>query len=220
MRQVFITLLSILIIILVPAILVVNAIRVLANDWYIHFEYARPDFPPDAYGLMPDQRSELALVGLRSVLPQHAAGIDLLRQARLPDDSPAFNTRELKHMQDVRVLIGRVYPLHLAALAAIAALALVLGRSADTRTIIPRALQGGSILTLAIAAGLIAYILINFNTFFTQFHLIFFEGDTWQFLFTDTLIRLYPVRFWSDIATLIGAATVGQALILLGGMWL
>jgi integral membrane protein (TIGR01906 family) len=117
----------------------------------------------------------------------------------------------------VRVLIGRIYPLHLLVLAAIAALALMWGRSAETKRIVPRALQGGAILTLAIAAGLIVYILINFSTFFTQFHLIFFEGDTWQFLFTDTLIRLYPVKFWSDAAILIGAATVVQALALLAG---
>lgn len=219
MPKVLAIVLSIVIAVLVPALLVVNAIRVLANDWYVHFEYAKSDFPPDAYGFTPDQRAELALTGMHSVLPQHSEGIDLLREARLPDGSEAFNARELKHMQDVRVLISRVYPLHLAVLAAIVALAIVLGRSGDTQTIIPRALQWGSILTLAIAAGLIAYILINFNTFFTQFHLIFFEGDTWQFLLTDTLIRLYPVRFWSDAAILIGGATVAQALALLAGTW-
>jgi len=217
-RRVLIILVSIVIAILVPALLVVNAIRVLANDWTIHFEYAKPDFPSDDR-LTLNERTELALTGMHSVLPQHSEGIDLLREARLPDGSEAFNARELKHMQDVRILIGRVYPLHLAALAAIVVLAIVLGRSEETKTIIPRALQWGSILTLMIAAGLIAYILINFNTFFTQFHLIFFEGDTWQFLLTDTLIRLYPVRFWSDAAILIGGATVAQALALLAGTW-
>src|SRR3972149_1563366 len=97
--------LSTLIPILVPAILVVNCIRVLANDWTIHFEYAKPDFPPDAYGLTPEQRTELALTGLHSVLPQDGAGIDLLRRERLPNGDPAFNERELGHMQDVRSLI-------------------------------------------------------------------------------------------------------------------
>ncbi|HLF25801.1 MAG TPA: TIGR01906 family membrane protein [Anaerolineae bacterium] len=219
MRQVLITLLSIAIAIFVPAILVVNAIRVLANDWYIHFEYARPDFPPDAYGLNQEQRTELALTGLHSVLPQYGEGIELLRQARLPDGSEAFNARELGHMADVRVLIGQIYPLHLFTLVALIALAIVLGRAEETRAIIPRALQWGSLLTLVIAAGLIAYILINFDTFFVQFHRIFFEGETWLFQFTDTLIRLYPVKFWSDIAILIGAATVVQALVLLAGTW-
>jgi integral membrane protein (TIGR01906 family) len=219
MRKVPATLLAAIIALLIPALLVVNAVRVLANDWYIRLEYAKPDFPPDAYGLTSEQRLELALTGLHSVLPQHAEGIDLLREARLPDGSEAFNARELGHMEDVRVLIGRIYPLHLIALAAIVGLAIVLGRAPELRAIIPRALQWGSILTLVIAAGLIVYILINFNTFFTQFHLIFFEGDTWQFQFTDTLIRLYPLPFWSDAAILIGAATVVQAIVLLAGTW-
>jgi integral membrane protein (TIGR01906 family) len=219
MRNVLITVLSIAIAVLVPAILVVNGIRVLANDWYIYHEYGKPGFPPDAYGLTPAQRTELALTGLHSVLPQYEQGIELLRRARLPDGDAAFNGRELGHMQDVRILIGRVYPLHVVVVAAIVVLAVALSRSPETSALVPRALFGGSILTLVIAAGLIAYILLNFNTFFTQFHLIFFEGDTWQFQFTDTLIRLYPLPLWSDAAIYIGVGTVLQALALLAGTW-
>lgn len=86
--------------------------------------------------------------------------------------------------------------------------------------IMPRALQWGSILTLALAGVLITYILINFDTFFLQFHQLFFAGDTFLFKFTDTLIRLYPVQFWSDVAIWIGVVTVVQALLLGGGSWL
>ncbi len=219
MRRAIVTLLSLVITLLVPAILVFNGVRVLANDWYVHAEYAKSDFPPDAYGLTLKQRTELALTGLHSVLPQYEEGIDLLRQARLPGGGEAFNARELGHMRDVRVLIGRLYPLHLILVAAIVILAIALGRAPDTITILPRALQAGAILTLVIAAVLITYILINFQTFFTQFHQVFFESGTWQFLFTDTLIRLYPLPFWSDAAILIGAGTLVQTLLLLGGTW-
>jgi integral membrane protein (TIGR01906 family) len=219
MPKVLITALSILIAIIVPALLVINAVRVFANDWYVHFEYNKPGFPDDPLGMTKDQRTELALIGLRSVLPQYGEGIALLERAQLPDGRAAFNERELGHMRDVRVLFGQIYPLHLIALAIVVGLAIVLGRSAETNAIIPRGLQWGSLLTLGIAALLIVYILINFNTFFTQFHQVFFEGDTWLFRFDDTLIRLYPVQFWSDIATYIGIVTVGQALLLLGGTW-
>ena len=217
MRKALVTLLSIAVAVLVPTILVVNGIRVLANDWYIHFEYGRPDFPPDAFGLTFEQRTELALTGLHSVLPQYADGLDLLRQARLPDGRTAFDVREVGHMHDVRELIGRVYPLHLIAVVAIIGLAVGLGRRGDMRSLVPVALRNGAVLTLLIAAGLIAYILINFNTFFTQFHLLFFEGTTWQFSLSDTLIRLYPLQLWSDASILIGSATVVQALAVLGG---
>src|SRR3990172_3046752 len=162
MRRILSALPSAVLTILVPAMLVVNVIRVLANDWYIHFEYAKPEFPPDAYGFTKEQRTELALTGLHSVLPQSAEGIDLLRRGCLPAGSPAFNERELGHMEDVRILIGQVYPLHLIALVAIVALAIGLSRSARMKAVVPRGLQAGSILTLVIAAGLIGYILINF----------------------------------------------------------
>ena len=68
---------------------------------------------------------------------------------------------------------------------------------------------------LAGAIGLIAIvgIFINpniFYSFFAGFHAIFFEGDSWLFLFSDTLLRLFPIRFWQD-------AFLFAAVIALGG---
>ena len=37
-----------------------------------------------------------------------------------------------------------------------------------------------------------------FWSFFAGFHSIFFEGDSWLFEYSDTLIRLFPLRFWQD----------------------
>jgi integral membrane protein (TIGR01906 family) len=55
-------------------------------------------------------------------------------------------------------------------------------------------------------AGVIAVVVVVgmfvipdlFWKFFEGFHAIFFEGDSWLFLFSDTLIRLFPIRFWQD----------------------
>ena len=55
--------------------------------------------------------------------------------------------------------------------------------------------------------GLIAYVLLNFDSFFLTFHRLFFEGDTFMFRYDDTLIRLYPEQLWSDAAILIGVLT-------------
>ncbi len=49
-----------------------------------------------------------------------------------------------------------------------------------------------------------------FWKFFTLFHQVFFEGDSWLFLYSDTLIRLFPIRFWQD-------AVLAAAVISLGG---
>ena len=73
----------------------------------------------------------------------------------------------------------------------------------------------GLIVGLAVTVGLIvvAGIVLNpnvFNSFFVAFHSLFFEGDSWLFLYSDTLIRLFPLRFWQD-------AFLWAAVIALGG---
>jgi integral membrane protein (TIGR01906 family) len=50
---------------------------------------------------------------------------------------------------------------------------------------------------------------ISWGQFFTAFHRVFFEGNTWIFPRSDTLIRLFPNRFWVDI----GATIVGLLVI-------
>jgi integral membrane protein (TIGR01906 family) len=215
-------LLSLLIALALPFLLVVSCIRLVANEWFINFEYnLRPGFPADVYGFTLEQRTRLAMDGLYSVLPQ-GEGIIRLQQATLPDGSPAFNEREIKHMQDVRVLMGLVFPIQLIGLALIVILAIVLHRFPAWRRVVPNGLQWGSILTLTLLAGLIAYILINFDAFFLTFHQMFFAGDTFMFLYTDTLIRLYPEVLWSDASILIGVMTVIVAvgLFVISGAWL
>ncbi len=215
-------LLSLLITLALPFLLVVSCIRIVANEWFINFEYnSRPGFPADVYGFTLEQRTRLAMDGLYSVLPQ-GEGMIRLQQAKLPDGSPAFNEREIKHMQDVRVLMGEVFPIQLIGLALIVILAIVLHRFAAWRRVVPNGLKWGSILTLTLLAGLIAYVLINFDAFFLTFHQMFFAGDTFMFLYTDTLIRLYPETLWSDASILIGVMTVIMAVMLLviSGVWL
>jgi len=208
-------LLSLLITLVLPFLLVVSSIRLVATDWFIHFEYnMRPGFPADAYGFTQADRTRLALDGLYSVLPQ-GAGLIRLQQATLPDGTLAFNEREIKHMQDVRVLMALVYPIQLAGLALIIILGVVLHRAAKWRRAVPTGLKWGSILTLSLLAALIGYVLINFDAFFLTFHRLFFEGDTFMFLYTDTLIRLYPEMLWSDASILIGVLTVIMAIVIL-----
>ena len=48
-----------------------------------------------------------------------------------------------------------------------------------------------------------------FWSFFSGFHALFFEGDSWLFAYSDTLIRLFPIRFWQD--TFLFAALIAVA---------
>lgn len=204
-----------------PFLLVVTTIRVLWNDTLLTFEFNRPDFPPDSFGFTLAERTSLGIIGLHSVLPD-SEGIALLERATLPDGSPAFNEREIKHMTDVRILIGKVYPIELIGIALIVILAIILNRSANWRDAVPSGLRWGSILTLAILGAMIAYIILNFDALFLQFHQLFFEGDSFAFRFSDTLIRLYPEQLWNDAFTAVGVVTAVFAVIMVVGssVWL
>ena len=169
-------LLVILVALIVPFILVASAIRVVANPWFIQFEYHRPGFPADLYGFTTEERTPLALAGLYSVVPE-GAGMSLLEEARLPNGEPAFTAREIKHMLDVRVLMRQVFPLTILLIAGVIVLAVIFRKNKTYRDTVPQGLRAGAILTLALLAGLIAYVLINFDAFFLQFHRLFFEGD-------------------------------------------
>jgi integral membrane protein (TIGR01906 family) len=206
--------LIILIALTIPFLLAVGNIRLVANPWFIQFEYNRPGFPTDAYGFTSEQRTPLALAGLYSVVPEGAGMIEL-EQAKLPNGEPAFNAREIKHMLDVRVLMAKVFPLALIIGGVLIVLAIVFRKNQTYRDTVPRGLRAGSILTLSLLAGLITYILINFDAFFLQFHQLFFEGETFAFRYDDTLIRLYPEQLWSDASILIGVLTGVMAVALL-----
>ena len=203
--------------VVVPALLVVTGFRALATDTYVRWELGREGFPPDRYGLSDDEREELALLGLRSIEPG-SDGIVLLERATLSDGSPAFDARELSHMRDVRTLFGAALRAQLVAVLAIALLALALAWT-SLRTAVPRGLLAGALATLAVAVLAVPVILLGFDGFFTRFHELFFEGDSWRFSDTDTLIRVYPERFWQDVAQHVAAITVVQALVLAPLAW-
>ena len=198
----------------VPAVLAITGVRLAMSDRYVEAVYEHGRIPDDRYGLAEDERTALALVGLHSVLPSSDGGISLLREARLRDGSPAFNARELAHMEDVRTLVGRAYRFQVIALIAIAALAVLLGLHRSTRSVVPVALGRGALLTIAVAGLVAAVSVTKYGWFETPFHTVFFAGDTWRFAETDTLRRLYPDRFWLDTAITIGAIAVVQALVL------
>jgi integral membrane protein (TIGR01906 family) len=209
--------LAVLIALAVPAILVVNGFRVLATDTFVEWELGRDGFPADPYGLDTEQRTALARTGLRSIQPG-SEGIAVLERATLPDGSGAFEERELTHMRDVRTLFGAALRAQLIAVIAIAALALLLLRT-RLRAAVPAGLLAGSLATLAIAILAIPVIVLGFDGFFTRFHEVFFSGDSWQFSNSDTLIRIYPERFWVDVSRITAAIAVGQALLLAALSW-
>ena len=198
-----------------PPALVVNALRVLATETFTRWEVGRLE--PDRYGLAPAEREALALLGLESIRPG-SKGIELLETAQLPDASPAFDERELAHMRDVRSVFGAALRAQLVALLILAVFAAAVART-RLRAVVPLGLLIGALATLTVAVLTLPVILLGFDSFFVRFHEMFFEGDSWRFAETDTLIRVYPERFWVDVSRIAAALTVSQALLLAALAW-
>jgi integral membrane protein (TIGR01906 family) len=208
------TILSLLVTLFVPIALVGLGLRVLLTPLFLQVEYNMPYFPPDQYGFTKADRLKWAPYALNYLT--NDADISYLSALKFEDGKPLYNERELSHMNDVkRVTQGalKVWYISLTALALLGLLAWIGGWGQAYRLGLMRG--GWLMVILAITIGLIAVVGISidpdiFFRFFAGFHSLFFEGDSWLFLFSDTLIRLFPIRFWQD-------AFLFAALIAFGG---
>ena len=195
-----------------PLVLVLSNVRLVLLPWFPNFEYDRPGFIPDAYGFTTAERKLHAARVLDYLMT--AGDIELLAEQRFADGTLLYNEREMRHMQDVKVVTrGVLWVWRLAIVLALLAV-VALGRQPATRPLLRVALITGAAIAVVALVALLAYVLLNFNDFFTNFHRVFFESGSWMFSYSDTLIRLFPLRLWSDVALLIGGASLLEGLLL------
>lgn len=210
-----------LVVLAMPVLAVLLSARILVNTWYPRYEYAKPNFPPDTYGWTEAQRLALGIVSinfLNSPQPPDVA-IGMLEAQRLPGtDMPLFTVYELSHMVDVKRLTDRLWQvLAGAGSIAVAGSILLLARR-STRRDGYAALFGGGLLTTGLLTALILVVLSSWQWFFITFHDIFFKPGTWTFDWSDSLIRLFPDRFWFDAGVLLvgGAWMMGAVVMIVG----
>lgn len=204
-------------IILMPVFLILTNVRLAMSNTFLKYEYNKPDFPADSYGFSQADRLAYAPIALEYLLNRE--GIEFLARQTFPDGEPQYNQRELKHMVDVKRVTRAAMVVWVLSGLIVVGGGVALGLTGN-RMALRAGLLGGAGLTLLIFLGIIAYIAINFNTFFTQFHQVFFESGTWMFEYSDTLIRLFPLRFWQDVFALVGGGAILEALIVTAGAWL
>ncbi len=190
-----------IIVLSLPILLVAISLRIVTGHWFVRWEYNKASFPPDPFGLSTAARTRLAEVCVDYLATN--ADISLLADLQLPGGEPAFNERELRHMADVQTVYSRLMLAGLvAALVAVGGIAALLTKRRAHRYAAEALLRGGG-LTVGLLLIVGAIMLLSWGEFFTAFHRVFFEGDSWTFPYSDTLIRLFPMRFWMDVAILI-----------------
>lgn len=187
----------------IPVLLVLFSVGILLTPLYIQIEYRLPGFPEDPYGFTREERLYWANITRKYLIDNQ--GIDSLASLEM-GGSPLYNSRELRHLYDVKVVIRSAAIFLGGVIFYMGVLAYWSNKSGYSRRF-KSALSRGGWLTIGLIISIMVYLVFNFDSLFTNFHRIFFEGDTWLFRYSDTLIRLFPIQFWRDAFIWIGIMT-------------
>jgi len=205
-----------LVTILVPLALIGLGLRVLLTPLFLQVEYNMSYFPPDEYGFTKADRLKWAPYAVNYLV--NDAGISYLSDLKFDDGSPLYNERELSHMDDVKRVTQGALRVWYASLTVLALLGVWAWFGGWWQGYLLGLKRGGWLmvgLALTIALIVLVGIVVNPNVFwdfFAGFHSLFFEGDSWLFLFSDTLIRLFPIRFWQDAFLWAAAIALGAGV--------
>ncbi len=212
----FVRLLQTIIVLALPIVLVGGAVRLLVTDEYLAFEYGKADFPTDPFGITQAQRLAYASANFRYV--REGQPPDVLAVQR-QSNAPLYNARELKHMQDVQNVYQTVWWIWQISLNLIVLVGFALAWRQETRPALAAALEWGGLLTVGLVAfvGLLA--VVAWQVWFVAFHEIFFAPGTWTFNYSDTLIRLFPEKFWFDAALTVAGLSLLGGLLLATSIW-
>jgi integral membrane protein (TIGR01906 family) len=196
------SLLSWLTALLTAIAIILTSVRLLLTPAYAWVEYHTPGFPEDPYGFTLEERLTWSRPAIEYLL--NDAGIEYLADLKFADGTPLYNERELSHMVDVKNVVAIALRVWLGALIGLALLGVWAWRGgwlAGFRDGVGR----GGWLTLGLIGAVIVFVLVGFGVIFVLFHEVFFAPGTWTFLYSDTLIRLFPERFWRDTFLWFGA---------------
>ena len=205
-------LLMLVLVVGIAPFLIMSNIFLFATPSWLDYEYGKPDFPKAQIFNDADRRYNAA------------ESIEYIRGNRTLEQFKAlgvYQDREIKHMVDVRNLIDKVKVID-PTIGVLLIVALVaLARPRAMRPLAARGLLTGGLLTVFLFGALGLFAATGFDTFFTDFHRVFFEGDTWLFLYTDSLIQFYPLPFWFDTSIVLVGLTMVEAVVVgaIGWAW-
>ncbi len=196
-----------LVIVLSPVVFIGLPVRAAFSEWFVEWEYSKEDFPEDPYGMDREYRLYLAKLGLRAVLSDE--GMEEFKRAKLPDGRRAFNEREIKHMEDVKRLLDVFFPALYVSTAVFGGSLLIL-RSTD---LVGKALLISSVITLFLLTSALLLSVTNYDLAFEIFHNLLFDPYSWRFRYSDTLLRIYPMKFWYDGTILVILSSMALCII-------
>lgn len=203
--------LSWLVTIVLPLALLFVGLRLLLFPAFLQIEYRMPGFPVDTYGFTREDRLNYAPLAVQYLV--NNAGMEFLGDQTFPDGTPLYNERELSHMLDVKNVVQPVLWIGNAVWVFLIGVGLWAWFGKWWLEYQPGLRRGGW-LTVGLVASMGIFAGFGFDQFFVMFHSLFFEADSWLFYYSDTLIRLFPIRFWQDCAIFLFIVAGGSGLFL------
>jgi integral membrane protein (TIGR01906 family) len=201
--------------ILLPFALTFLGLRLLLTHAFPQIEYRMPGFPADDYGFSLQDRLHWSQLSIDYLV--NGADISFLSDLAFPNGTSIYNERELSHMHDVKNVVQPVLVIGYAAWFLMLAVAVWARWGGWWQEYMNGIRRGGWLLAgLVVILGVLGS--ISFWQFFTVFHELFFKGNSWLFEYTDTLIRLFPMRFWQDAFLFVGILDIAGGLALALGL--
>ena len=201
---------KILVTLTIPVLISIALIRILLTPIFTAVEYRMPYFPEDRYGFSFEERLKYGQITRRFLVSEQ--GEDVLRDLEFSTGEPLYLDREISHLVDVKNVLQGAFTAWWVSLGlflgGLGGIVFLQGQENLGLT-----LSRGGWLTVGLVIFLLVFSVLSFNTLFTRFHQVFFEGDSWLFRYSDTLIRLFPIRFWQDVFIIFGLLT-----LLIGGL--
>ena len=191
--------------ILTPLTILMIVVRVLITPAFAKIEYKMPGFPEDPFGFTLEDRLTWSEPSISYLV--NTEGIDFLQKLTFDDGSPIYNADELSHMEDVKsvvVWMRTALSVLMLILVWITYSAVKKGRRLEMLA----AFRRGAWATIGLIAVILIFVTVAFDNLFTWFHMLFFKSGTWMFYTSDTLIRLFPMRFWQDVFIAVGVLSV------------
>ncbi len=198
--------------VLTPFTILMIVIRVLITPAYAKIEYKMPGFPEDPYGFTLEDRLTWSEPSISYLV--NSKGIEYLQDLAFDDGTPIYNADELSHMEDVKHVITwmrTVISVLMLVLVWITYVAVKNGHRLEMLA----AFRRGAWATIGLIALILVFVTVAFNQLFTWFHMLFFDSGTWMFYTSDTLIRLFPMRFWQDAFIAVGVLSVIVSILIL-----
>lgn len=195
-----------------PIMLLALAVRIAASGMFLKFEYfINIWFPEDQYGFTSEDRLHFASYVVDYLFNSDSSRY--LADIVFQDARPVFTEGEIAHMADVKGLVSLLFFIAIVAAIVSVLCAVYVGRTYGPG--LHHALRYSGIFTLVVFVGLAVLALFGWQQFFTGFHQVFFDSGTWEFYLDDSLIRLFPSRFWVDAGAFVAIFVVIVAVLLI-----